>query len=215
MKTHTDFFSFRKLEKFNNHSLTSNKYSQLPTFISKKPFFQQNILNNSKSKEKTNKRYFLNSNRIPNIKQKNIKSFSLSKKAIKLDNLFNLSNSNFSNVGSFLKSKNINASKSLNLKSNIINDNHIKYASKTMPKNNTIYKMRTTNKIPFSKPKSNLKKIKLMNDINVLNSHDNLNNHLTSLKLEMHKTNNIKNKSNKKTIQDFTIQNLLFLHIQI
>ena len=209
MKTHTDFFSFRKLEKFNNHSLTSNKYSQLPTFISKKPFFQQNILNNSKSKEKTNKRYFLNSNRIPNIKQKNIKSFSLSKKAIKLDNLFNLSNSNFSNVGSFLKSKNINASKSLNLKSNIINDNHMKYASKTMPKNNTIYKMRTTNKVPFSKPKPNLKKIKLMNDINVLNSHDNLNNHLTSLKLEMHKTNNIKNKSNKKTIQDFTIQNLL------
>jgi hypothetical protein len=209
MKTHTDFFSFRKLEKFNNHSLTSNKYSQLPTFMPKKPFLPQNILNNSKSNEKSNKRYFLNSNRIPNLKQKNIKSFSLSKKAIKLDNIFNLSNSNFSNVGPFIKNKNINASKSLNLKSNIINNNHIKYASKTMPKNNSIFKMRSTNRVPFSKPKSNLKKIRLMNDINVSESHDNFNNHLTSLKLDLHKTNNIKNKSNTKTIQDFTIQNLL------
>ena len=49
----------------------------------------------------------------------------------------------------------------------------MKYASKTMPKNNTIYKMRTTNKVPFSKPKPNLKKIKLMNDINVIGGNGN------------------------------------------
>ena len=209
MKTHTDFFSFRNLEKFNNINLTSNKYSQLPKFLRKKPFFQQDILNHSKSKEKGNKRYFLNSNRIPNIKEKNIKSFSLNKIPVKLENLFKLSNSAFYNNGSFIKNKNINASKNLNLNSNIIHENHIKYTSKTMPKNNTAYKMSSTNRIPFSKQKSNLRKIKLMSDINVLNSHDNLNNRLTSLKIDMQKTNNIKNKKIIGTTQDFTMQSLL------
>ena len=42
-----------------------------------------------------------------------------------------------------------------------------------------------------------------------MKSHDNLNHHLNSLKIDMHKTNNIKNKNSMRTTKDFTIQSLL------
>ena len=69
MKMHKDFFSLRKLEKIAQKNLTTNKYSQLQTYLSKKPFLPKNLINPSRSKEKSNKRYYLNSNRIPNIKK--------------------------------------------------------------------------------------------------------------------------------------------------
>ena len=88
MKTHSDFFTFRKIDKKNHHNL-SIKYTQLPTFLPKNNFLKNEFFNSSKSKE--NKRYYLNNNRIPLLKQKNIKSFSLAKKSINLDNFFHIS----------------------------------------------------------------------------------------------------------------------------
>ena len=134
MKTHSDFFSFRKLEKMNNS--LSIKYTQIPTFIPKKNNFHKYFLN--KSKNKQNKRYFLNNNnnnnnRIPKMKQNNIKSFSLNKRPIKLENCFHLSNSNFHITDPLIKSN--NNTKNLKLISNTINNNHIKHSSKTIPKN--------------------------------------------------------------------------------
>ena len=208
MKTHSDFFSFRKLQKMNSNSL-STKYSQLPTFIPKNKNFHENFLNNSKSKQ--NKRYFLNSNsnRIPNLKQKSIKSFSLNKRPIKLENCFHLSNSNFNNTDSLIKSNNaIREPKNLKLNSNTINHNHIKHNSKTMPKNETVIKLRTTNRAPFSRPKQNLRRFKLMNDINVTNNHDNLNNNLSSLKIDLKKKNNLR-KNKNITTQKFSMQHIL------
>ena len=76
MRTHSDFFPFQKINKNNNNSLNI-KFTQLPAFIQRNNFLHKESLNISKNKE--NKRYFLNSNRIPNIRQKNIKSFSLQK----------------------------------------------------------------------------------------------------------------------------------------
>ena len=208
MKTHSDFFSFRKIEKINNNNI---KYSPLPTYFTKKPFFSHNIFNNIKSKENSNKRYYLNSNRIPSTKQKSTKSFSSTKQKIKLDNCFNLSNSNFGNSGSLIKNKKSNASKSFNLNGDKINNNHFKFTSKTMPKNNTLYSFSSSKRFPFSKPKSNIKKLKLMNDINVLNNQNNflIHNQFTIKKINNNKKYKLKNKNNVKPIQDFTIQSLL------
>ena len=210
MMTHSDFFSFPKIEKIKNRSLNTNKYSQLPTFLPKNNFFSHHTLNHSKNKENSNKRYYLNSNRILNIKQKNIKSFSLNKQPIKLESLFNVSNSDFFNNGSSVKMKNSKTSKILNLNGNLIHNN-IKNASKTMPKNYTIYKFDSTKKVPFSKPKANTQKFKLMNDINAIKEHHNIikPNHLTKMRIDNHKTNNNKNKNIIKTTQDFTLQSLL------
>ena len=209
MKTHSDFFSFQKLEKLNGNSL-STKYTQLPTFIQKNKNIHNNFLNNSKNKQ--NKRYFLNSNsnRIPNLKQKSIKSFSLNKSPIKLENCFHLSNSNFYNTDSIIKSNNtIREPKNLKLNSNTINNNHIKHCSKTMPKNETLTKLRTTNRVLFSRPKPNLKRFKLMNDIiNVTNNHDNLNNNLSSMRIDLKKKNNFK-KNKNITSQKFSMKHLL------
>ena len=108
MRTHSDFFSFRKINKSNNNSLNI-KYSQLPAFIPRNNFLQKDSLNISGNK--VNKRYFLNSNKIPNIRQKNIKSFSLTKKSIKLDNFFHISNINFYNTDSLLQNSNSNSKK--------------------------------------------------------------------------------------------------------
>ena len=210
MKTHSDFFSFRKIEKIHNKSdLGSIKYSQLPTFLPKNPFRSHNYLNNSKSKDKSSKKYFLRSNKIPNIKQKNnIKSFSLAKYDIKIDNLFNISNcNNYYNVGPIIKNKNLYESKSLSISNNRMHNNHIKYTAKTLPKNNhTLYQNGFSNRMPFSKPKPNLKRFKLMNDINVLNNNHE---HITSTKIDVNKSNNIINNKKLKTIHDNTLQNLL------
>ena len=209
MRTHSDFFSFRKINKNNNNSL--NKYSQLPAFIPRNNFLHKDSLNISKNKE--NKRYFLNSNKIPNIRQKNIKSFSLTKKTIKLDSFFHISNINFYNTDSILQSSDSNSiPKTKNLKlNNTIKNNNLQYSSKTMPKNSTIYKLRTNNKIPFTKPKSNLKRFKLKNDINVnvmnMNNNDNYKHQFNTIKIDLHKKTNIKN--NDKRTPEFNMRNLL------
>ena len=208
-KMHKDFFSLRKLEKIAQKNLTTNKYSQLQTYLSKKPFLPKNLINPSRSKEKSNKRYYLNSNRIPNIKKSNLKSFSISNKIIKLDNAFNLSNSNFYGTNSFTKNGNINALKNLNLNSNLTHDNNMLYTSKTIHKNKTIYSIREKNRAPLSQSKSNLKKIKLFNDFNILNMQNNLNIRYPTMKREANKSNSFKNKNILKTKKDFTIKGLL------
>lgn len=201
MKTHSDFFTFRKINKKNHHNL-SIKYTQLPTFLPKNNFLKNEFFNSSKSKE--NKRYYLNNNRIPLLKQKNIKSFSLAKKSINLDNFFHISNTNFHNTESLVQNRNTNSipKKNLKLNSHTIKNNHLNYSSNTLPKNKTIYNIKSTNKIPLSKPKSNLKRFKLMNDINVKNS-DNIKNYFNTIKIDLQKKNYI-----KKT-PDFTMRNLL------
>ena len=207
---HKGFFSLRKIEKIAKRNLTTNKYSQLQTFISKKPFNSQNIIKSNRSKENSNKRYYLNSNRIPNLKQSNIKSFSIANQIIKLDNAFNKSNSNFYSTNSFIKNGNINTFKSLNLNNNLTHDNNMRYTSKTIHKNKTVYQIRESNREHFSKPKSNLKKIKLIDDFNnMLSIQNNLNNHFSTIKRDIHKTNNFKNRNIIKPKKDFTIKGLL------
>ena len=80
-----------------------------------------------------------------------------------------------------------------------------------MPKNNTLYSFSSSKRFPFSIPKSNIKKLKLMNDINVLNSQNNflIHNQFTIKKINNNKKYKLKNKNNVKPIQDFTIQSLL------
>lgn len=216
MKTHSDFFSFRKIEKIKNNNLIT-KYSQLPTFLSKNTINSKNTFNSNKIKQKINKRYYLNSNRImPNIKQTNIKSFSIGKKSIKLDSIFHLSNSNFYNTDSLIKNDK-NGIKNLKLNSNSISNNSIKYSSNTMPKNinsnNTIYKLKKKNQIPLSKPKANLKKFKLINGINISENHNNNTiNHSTPIKLDLRKRqikNTTINDSNRKMSQGYSLQKLL------
>ena len=210
MKMHKGFFSLRKIEKIAKRNLTTNKYSQLQTFISKKPFNSQNIIKSNRSKENSNKRYYLNSNRIPNLKQSNIKSFSIANQIIKLDNAFNKSNSNFYSTNSSIKNGNINTFKSLNLNNNLTHDNNMRYTSKTIHKNKTVYQIRESNREHFSKPKSNLKKIKLIDDFNnMLSIQNNLNNHFSTIKRDIHKTNNFKNRNIIKPKKDFTIKGLL------
>ena len=207
MKTHSDFFSFRKINKLSKN-IQNIKYSQLPAFIPRNNFIHKDSLNISKSKE--NKRYYLNSNRIPNIRQKNIKSFSLTKKSVKLENFFHISNINFYNTESLLQNTNSNSipkKKNLKLISNTIKTDHMQYSSKTMPKNNTIYKLKSTDKVPFTSQKSNLKRFKLKNDINVMNNKDFYKHQFNTIKIDIHKKTNIKN--NNKKAPEFTIRSLL------
>ena len=83
----------------------------------------------------------------------------------------------------------------------------MQYSSKTMPKNNTIYKLKSTDKVPFTSQKSNLKRFKLKNDINVMNNKDSYKHQFNTIKIDIHKKTNIKN-NNKKT-PEFTIRSLL------
>ena len=210
MRTHSDFFPFQKKKKINNNSLNI-KFTQLPAFIQRNNFLHKESLNISKNKE--NKRYFLNSNRIPNIRQKNIKSFSLTKKSIKLDNFFHISNINFYNTDSLLQNTNSNSiPKKKNLKlNNTIKNNNLQYSSKTMPKNTSI-KLRTEKKVPLTKPKSNLRRFKLKNDINVnVNMMNNNGNKykfkFNTIKIDLNKKTNIKN--NDKRTPEINIRNIL------
>ena len=210
MRTQSEFFALKKIPNIHNSSF-STKYSQLPTFHQKNTFFNKN----KSIKEKENKRYILNTNKIPLISQKNIKTFSLNKKSYKLKNNFLLSNSNFYNTDSLVKSNNISKEKKLSLNEGTTSNGNFKYSSRTIPKNNNVYKIKGSNSLPFSKPKPNLKKIKLSNNINALNNTSNIN--LTSLKLEIKNKNLLKNNNNinhininhNKLNQESQLQNIL------
>ena len=210
MKTQSDFFHIKKIPNIHNNSF-STKFTQLPTFHPKKTFY--NIANKT-LKEKENKRYLFNNNnnKIPLINQKNIKTLSVGKKNFKLKNNFLLSNANFYNTDSLVKSSNVSREKKLNLNEGMINITNNKFSSRTLPKNNNLYKVRGSNSLPFSKPKPNIKRFKLMNNINVLNNHNNKSNiRLTSLKLDIHNKKTLNNNNNNKIIinHESELQSLL------
>ena len=69
--------------------------------------------------------------------------------------------------------------------------------------------IREKNRAPLSQSKSNLKKIKLFNDFNILNMQNNLNIRYPTMKREANKSNSFKNKNILKTKKDFTIKGLL------
>ena len=180
MKTQTDFFknSIHKMDikGINNINL---KYDQLPT-VPKNTSYGKKFLNSSKNK--SNKRYYLNNNDriIPITKPSKIKSFSTTdKKPVRSNTNFYLSNINFYNSGSLMKNDEINNIN--NLKNfNINNRRYNKYSSSTtVPKNNTLYKIKKNNSNPFNFT-PNLKKIKLKNNnshnINDLNNYNISNN---------------------------------------
>ena len=145
------------------------KYYQLPTFMPKNTFYNKNFMNSSKNK--INNRYYLNNNNriLPLTKPKRIKSLSTTRKQqIKPNANFYLSNVNFYNSSTLPKMDFLEKNSYNNINSNIN-----KNSSKTVPKKNTLYKIKTSD-TPLNF-KQNLKKIKLLNNANNMenNSYDN------------------------------------------
>ena len=185
MKTQAEFFksSIQKMALIGNNNINL-KYYQLPTFMPKSTFYNKNFFNNSKSK--LNNRYYLNNNNnhnnnnkiLPitkiNSKIKKNKSLSSSNnKPIRPNTNFYLSNVNFYNSGAMLKSdnlENINNYKLNNINKGVYN----KYSSKTVPKKNTLYKIKSTGTPLINNNNSNqhLKKLKIVNNGNNINSNN-------------------------------------------
>ena len=163
MKTQADFYksSAQKMSILSNNSLNM-KYYQLPTFMSKNTFYNKNFLNSSKNK--LNNRYYLNNTNkiIPITKQKKHKSLSTTnKQPIKSNTNFYLSNVNFYNSGALFKNDNLESININNVNKGLAN----KYSSKTVPKKNTLYKVKST-VTPVNNSIQNIKKIKILNNDN-------------------------------------------------
>ena len=179
MKTQSDFYknSSQKLGIISSNSINL-KYYQLPTFIPKNTFYKNNFLNSSKNKN--NNRYYLNNNNriIPIAKPKKNKSSSTSNKhSIKPStNLpkFHLSNTNFYNSGALIKNDSIEHISNFNL-TNLNRGIYNKFSSKTVPKKNTLYKIKSTAN-PFNYNQA-LKKLKIINNENdLINNNSNVGN---------------------------------------
>ena len=181
MKTQADFYkkSIQKMNFFGNKN-ANLQYYQLPTFMPKNTFYNKNFLNNSKNS--TNIRYYLKNNNpiLPLTKSKKSKSLSTTnRQPIKSNTNFYLSNMNFYNSATVIKNDLLD-----NYNNKIINP--IKKTSKTVPKKNNLYKIKTSG-IPLNM-NQNLKKIKLLNNIN---NNTNINNEIN---------NNIHNNYENKTL---------------
>ncbi len=186
MKTQSDFFknSAKKIGLINPNGINL-KYYQLPTFLPKNIFHNNNFLNTSKNR--INNRYYLNNNKIiPIQKVKRNQSLSTTNKyPYKLStNLtgFHLTSNNFYNANALLKRdsiENLNNINNYNMNNtNNLNKNKFnKHSSRTVPKRNTLYKIKSTgNPVNYSKA---LKKLKMLsNDNELMNNNNNSNNNI-------------------------------------
>ena len=216
MKAQSDFFksSVQKMAFLGNNNINL-KYYQLPTFISKNTFYNKNILNNSKSK--VNNRYYLNNNnRIisfsktkSKIKKNKSLSSSSNKQPNKANTNFYLSNINFYNSGTTMfKSDKLDNLKNINnFNLNSMNNGiYNKYSSKTVPKKNTLYKIKSTG-TPLNNNNQHLKKIKIINNSNNVNNNDINNNNITTSFVNKNYFNNNKSINNFDFKYTFNIGN--------
>ena len=205
MKTQVDFFqkSAQKVSILNNNNMIM-KYYQLPTFMPKNTLYNKNFLNSGKNK--SNKRYFLNNNNriVPITKPKKFKSLSTSgKKPIRSNTNFYLSNLNFYNNGLIVKNENLDKFKDYNNKKGIFNQ----FSSRTIPKKNTLYKIKSTG-TPLSN-RHNIKKIKILNNPNNTINKISTNNYNTFNDFNNNFNNNNLNFSNFKYNFNFGYENSL------
>ena len=205
MKTQVDFFqkSAQKVSILNNNNMIM-KYYQLPTFMPKNTLYNKNFLNSGKNK--SNKRYFLNNNNriVPITKPKKFKSLSTSgKKPIRSNTNFYLSNLNFYNTGLIVKNENLDKFQDYNNKKGIFNQ----FSSRTIPKKNTLYKIKSTG-TPLSN-RHNIKKIKILNNPNNTINKISTNNYNTFNDFNNNFNNNNLNFSNFKYNFNFGYENSL------
>ena len=193
MRTQADFFrnSMDKMPLLNNNNTVNLKSFQMPSILPSNTLYNNSFL---KGKTKMNNRYYLNNNNkiVPINKQKKYKSLSINKRPVKANNNFYLSNAKFYNSGTLYKSENLDNLNDLNLKAKRDNKDifYNKFSNRTIPKK-TIYKIKSHTNPLFNQ---NLKKIKIINNVNITNNINVSNNTYNNIQ------NNINNYSNLNNI---------------